>query len=909
MRSAAAGAFLATFLSTSLGAADVRIVPSARGVVGAWMVAGPFPAAGSGDAAPAGAKWKVIASTSGDPGSEGSRVIDLKGSLDNARGKELVAHASGRLHVESAGKYFLLLGVDDGVRVSVDGKVVYSRDEARPLRDDSDLVELELAAGDHDVSLRLHQRDGAWAFRARFVDQYLGPPPGAYLSLPGATDDDAKALAAKMSWLVVDRAFDARSEKYRPVLTVRYPEGAPSGVPIAVSAKVDGVFDLNAGGTTGASDLVVSLPPMDPWTGTATLEAVVAGRVVMSQLIARPASEAALARMDKALAKTPKDAPWLAPGSLDSARHLTRRLARLVTRGDQDAEAQAEEAKELDRLAADLEKGVDPYATRSGAMRRALMTPFDAAPTEYGLYVPPSYKAGGTRRYPLIVGLHGMNSAPMSMMRALFGQDDEKRNAAWKDRHPVPLPPVEAFVITPYAHGNTMYREIGEDDVLFLMEWAKQTFPIDEARITVTGPSMGGIGSASLPFHYPGVFAAAAPLCGYHSYWIRPELGRRAMRPWEKRLLDERSNVMWAENGEHLPLYIVHGTRDLPEANSGVLIEKYEKLKYSVKHEHPDAGHNVWGPTYGELKGIKWLLDQRLPFSGDSKPARVRFRTLKTRYARSSWVSVDELVAPMEWADIDARRTKDRVQVTTATGAAQLTLGVDRPVTVAIEGVTLAFGADEPVVMHRSGSGWEKGPAVHAGAFKHGRVTGPIRDVFHEPITFVYADGDEARANFQVAKKFAERPGIPTDYPMMTDTEFLVRKEPLANERALFLIGRENKVRKALESAGAPFPIQVEAGAVSLAGQRVTGREVGAAFIYPNPLRQDRYVVVVAGADVAGMLRAESLPDFLPDFVVWDAAVAPARGQVLLGSAKLRAGGMFDRDWALPESVADPLAR
>lgn len=903
----------------------VRIVPSGRGIVGAWMVAGPFPAAGSGDAAPSGARSRVVStggSNAQDPGSEGARTVDLKASLENARGKDIVAYASGRLHVETAGKYFLLLGVDDGVRVSVDGKNVYARDEGRPLRDDDDIVPLDLAAGEHDLSLKFHQRDGAWAFRARIVDERLERADGMYLELPGTTADDARALAAKMSWLVVDRAFDSRSGKYRPNLIVRYPEGAPRGVTIPIAARIDGVFDLNVGATTGASDVVISLPPIDPWTGTATLESVVGGRIVKSALVARPASEAALVRLDKALARTPRDATWLAAGSLDSVRNMGRRLARFVARGDADTEAQAEDAREVDVLAAALEKGVDPYVGRSGVMRRALVTPFDAAASEYGLYVPPSYKPGATKKYPLVIGLHGMNSAPMSMMRAIFGQDDEKKDAAWKDRHMVPVAPVEAFVMTPYAHGNTMYREIGEDDVLYLMEWAKRSFPIDENRVTITGPSMGGIGSAALPLHYPGVFAAAEPLCGYHSYWIRPELGQRAKRPWEKLLLDERSNVLWAENGEHLPLYIVHGTRDLPETNSGVLIAQYEKLKYSVKHEHPDAGHNVWGVTYGDLKGVKWLLEHRL----DANPAHVRFRTMKTRYARSSWVTVDELVTE-GWADVEARRVgTGRVTVTTS-GAAQITLALGSAATaVTIDGAALSFAENEPVVMHRSGAAWEKGPAVHAGAFKHGHVTGPIRDVFHEPITFVYADGDEAKANVQIAKAFAERPGIPASYPMLSDTDFLARNEPLANDRSLFLVGRDNKVLRALEAAnaaaastgtsasagggggGAAFPIHVEAGAVTIAGQRITGREVGAAFVYPNPLRADRYVVVVAGADVAGMLRAESLPEFLPDFVVWDAALAPARGGVLLGSATLRAGGFFKNDWSLPATFADPLA-
>ena len=70
------------------------------------------------------------------------------------------------------------------------------------------------------------------------------------------------------------------------------------------------------------------------------------------------------------------------------------------------------------------------------------------------------------------------------------------------------------------------------------------------------------------------------------------------MRPWERVLAEERSNAEWAANGEHLPLWIVHGTQDLPEANSGVLIDRYEQLHYDVTHDHPNLGHNVWQPTY-----------------------------------------------------------------------------------------------------------------------------------------------------------------------------------------------------------------------------------------------------------------------------------------------------------------------
>ncbi|MBK7397198.1 MAG: hypothetical protein IPJ34_13075 [Myxococcales bacterium] len=65
----------------------------------------------------------------------------------------------------------VLLGVDDGCELIVDGKSVHARDVLRPLRDDDDAVPLPLAAGDHIALLRLHQREGAYGPRGRIVDE------------------------------------------------------------------------------------------------------------------------------------------------------------------------------------------------------------------------------------------------------------------------------------------------------------------------------------------------------------------------------------------------------------------------------------------------------------------------------------------------------------------------------------------------------------------------------------------------------------------------------------------------------------------------------------------------------------------------------------------------------------------
>jgi hypothetical protein len=269
-------------------------------------------------------------------------------------------------------------------------------------------------------------------------------------------------------------------------------------------------------------------------------------------------------------------------------------------------------------------------------------------------------------------------------------------------------------------------------------------------------------------------------------------------------------------------------------------------------------------------------------------------------------------------------RVKSRTSIAmTTSGVSSLLLARDEKlveprgsITVVADGASLTFDEGEVLALHRTTTTpWEKGPASRGPRpVKSGHVSGPLRDVFHEPLLFVYAsDETETRATERVARGFANAPGIPVSYPVISDAEFFAKREALGNDRALFLVGRTNKVLAALDAAavgaGLPFPIHVEPNAVLIGKERITGRELGASFIYPNPVRPDRYVVVVAGADVMGTLRALSMPDLAPDFAVWDEALAPSRGQLLLSGGSLRAGGLFKNDWSLPLSIADPLAK
>lgn len=914
--------------------ADVRLALSADGHFGAWLVAGVFDKARPPEeghlsprlgAAVGDARW-TLASASRGP-------IDLVAALDT-HAHDCIAYAGGVLHVEHGGRHVLLVGADDGVAVIVDGKRVFARDDPRPLRDDDDLVPIDLGAGDHTIVLALHQRAGAWSFRTRLLDADLEPPQGATWLLPG-TAGQQRALAARMSVVSFDRGMAA--DGYHPALTVRYPEGAPLGVDLDVHARLwpraeraDGprdradaasaaedvpLFDVGAGqvatGDRGVQDLSVALPRAAgsevedrDWT----LHVEVAGRPLDLPMHPRAAVREACAHAERAMADAHARTASLAPGSLESMEFLHDRLVGFVGRGDGDGQAQIDDARELDELATALEARRDPYAGRSGPMRRAYRSPADGQLSEFALYVPPNLNP--SKKYPLIVALHGMNGHPMEMLMWLFGHDDPDRDGNWEDRHPRKnLEPLDAIVVAPDGHFNAMYRDLGEDDVMRVADWAAAAYPVDPARVTVTGPSMGGIGAAACALHHPDRFAAAEPLCGYHSLFVR-ELGW--MRPWERFLAEVQSNVLWAENGQYLPLYIVHGTKDLPEENSGVLIDRYEELHYDVRHEHPELGHNVWQPTYEDLKGARWLLDHRRPMH----PRAVRFKTPRTRWADDAWVHVRELSSSTAWGEVNARVDRDNVIHAATHGVSALAFDRDpallddaAPVAVGVDQSKVVFQAGEPIELYREHGAWKAGVAPREGAYKHAAVTGPIHDVFHEPLLFVWGASDpgQARANEEAARGWARvRNGVRVDYPVMSDAEFFARGEPMANDRALFLVGNasSNRVVRELEPS---LPIRIDGDSVMVGPKRIEPEDgpadvsqLGAAFVYPNPRRSDRYVVVVEGVGPLGTWRSLSLPDMLPDYVVFDRGVAPARGMLTLGAASVRAAGCFANDWSLP---------
>jgi hypothetical protein len=154
-----------------------------------------------------------------------------------------------------------------------------------------------------------------------------------------------------------------------------------------------------------------------------------------------------------------------------------------------------------------------------------------------------------------------------------------------------------------------------------------------------------------------------------------------------------------------------------------------------------------------------------------------------------------------------------------------------------------------------------------------------------------------------VAEALARRHGPDVHYRVLADREL---GDTTESRHAVIAVGTPRD-HLLLGRVAKDLALRVESNAIVVGSERHAEPGTGAIFVQPNPRHPDRYLVVVTGVDAAGIWRALSLPQLLPDFLVYGAGLAPAAGEVVLGrDARVLAGGFFDADWHLPASFHDP---
>jgi poly(3-hydroxybutyrate) depolymerase len=168
-------------------------------------------------------------------------------------------------------------------------------------------------------------------------------------------------------------------------------------------------------------------------------------------------------------------------------------------------------------VAAAVKAGKDPFAGRTGDIRRHYKLDAANEILPYRTYVPTTYT--GAKAFPLIIALHGLGGTEDA-----FFDNYEKKLPPLAESHGYIVAAALGYRVdgsygwglgnAPADPNTKRTQDFSEQDVMQVLARVRQLYKIDDSRIYLMGHSMGAIGTWKIAPKYPDIWAAIAPFSG-----------------------------------------------------------------------------------------------------------------------------------------------------------------------------------------------------------------------------------------------------------------------------------------------------------------------------------------------------------------------------------------------------------
>jgi len=539
-----------------------------------------------------------------------------------------------------------------------------------------------------------------------------------------------------------------------------------------------------------------------------------------------------------------------------------------------------------DYFLACAQAGADSFAGMTSGTR-AYVSPIDGGLLFYELQLPADYTPSKT--YPLLVLLHPGG--------AYFWEANGVGGAP--SNNPKYANSTETITIHPFGRGSNSYAGMGEASVLEALADAEARYPIDLNRILVGGASMGAVGGFRFGCFYPDLFAACYSITGDTDYMLPKYNGM--FDPIES--LCNYANIgvcIW-----DAPKDLSYTQNEQVASDLSALQQTYPGYYPYVKYTDPNGKHGVIDPTLLQ-EGWDWMWQQvRNPY-----PAQVIYQTYWLRYSGAYWAYVDGVVDPTKPALIQANLTSGpavSVNVENVTNfhlnlVPQLVGSISK-VAVTINGTSLNVPTGGEVDFAYQNGSWTKAASRYgSGLVKRPGLSGPVLDAFMQnPVLMVYgttAGKSDAQQNAMVDAALMNLLG-PGDGAVVYHTPFnrkqdvQVTSEDIANDN-LVLFGTP-QTNALLASVAGSLPISFLSNGIQVGSSQYTGNGVGLVMIYPNPLNQNNYILILPEnyGSYTG-LQPSSLYKF-PDYMV----IYPYSTSLKPNQMRILKKGTFSSSWSL----------
>ncbi|MCY4265343.1 MAG: hypothetical protein OXE78_10860 [Gammaproteobacteria bacterium] len=255
---------------------------------------------------------------------------------------------------------------------------------------------------------------------------------------------------------------------------------------------------------------------------------------------------------------------------------------------------------------------------------RQLLSRISTDGTEFPfmVWIPESYDPNQSWAVDFV--LHGGVSRPKPAPGNNFWQRSFDRIA--------PDDPTDRIIVMPSSWQESFWwQESQADNLPAILRQLKQTYNIDENRVTLTGISDGGTGAYFFAFKQPTEWAAFFPYIAHPGVLRNPQSGG--------------GYRLYFENLMTKPLYIVNGENDplypASSLDSFIAILEDEAVHYRFR-AIPEGEHNLrWFPF--ELEAIEKFKTEhpRDPF-----PDSLQWVADRTdRYNRLHWIKINAISA------------------------------------------------------------------------------------------------------------------------------------------------------------------------------------------------------------------------------------------------------------------------
>lgn len=546
-----------------------------------------------------------------------------------------------------------------------------------------------------------------------------------------------------------------------------------------------------------------------------------------------------------------------------------------------------------ERIAA-LESGKSPWKRQTGTVARGYYSKIDDSPQPFGLVIPDKHDF--EKPCPLYVWLHGRGDKATDLH---FLIEREKSKGQ--------ITPPGAIVLHPFGRHCVGFKHAGEIDVLEAIEAVQRDYKIDDKRIVLIGFSMGGAGAWHLGAHYADKWAVVSPGAGFAETAQYTKTDPAKVPEYERILWGVYDVPDYVRNLFNTRVIAYSGENDKQIQAARVMEAAYEKEGRQLEHLiGPGVEHKYEPET---LKTLLAKIEEELRIPVTARPReKIEIQTRSLRYGGFGPVQI--LNVTESWLDtrLSLTRTDERIWDVTTKNVSCLVIKYPPDVSeIRIDGQPVlrdTLGGEKRFKLIKTSWTSENDSLMRK---KRPQLSGPIDDAFLEPFLVVLPSGKPYSAAEQEWVDFESRHFITRWKALMRGNLRVKQDHEVTDDdikRFNLVIWGSPKSNKMFNRLGDvifdkehfDLPISyTKNGDFRFGKQSHSFDNRVPAFIYPNPLNPNKYLVLNSGLtfrEAHDKTNSQQNPK-LPDWAIID-ITQPSDANA---PGKIVEAGFFDECW------------